>query len=183
MNGIPEPAAAPNPAKGVSSGHLCSSVKADVDAFAGSADPSDGISMSPCLKRAQEDSICTVPDESSAAAVNGFIDKKLEEYGLPVKAANKLRIAVDEIYNNIRAYSSADIAEITLSMENGAIVMVFRDNGIPYNPLTAQEPDTTLPAEERRIGGLGIFTVKKSMSDMQYRRDGRYNELTVRLEL
>ena len=54
------------------------------------------------------------------------------------------------------------------------------DHGIPYNPLEKADPDTTLSAEERQIGGLGIFMVKKSMDDMKYRREDGMNILTIR---
>ena len=85
----------------------------------------------------------------------------------------------DEIYANIVKYSKATLATIFYSIEDGKLRISFSDNGIPYNPLEAAEPDTTLSAEEREIGGLGIFMVKKMTESMEYEyKDGK-NILTL----
>ena len=64
-------------------------------------------------------------------------------------------------------------------IENGKLNISFADNGIPYNPLEATEPDTTLSAEEREIGGLGIFMVKKMTEIMEYEYKDDKNILTL----
>ena len=94
--------------------------------------------------------------------------------------AHKAQIAVDEIYSNIVYYSGAREATLTLQKEEeGQLTLIFEDDGVPYNPTTAKEPDVTLSAEEREIGGLGIFMVKKLATALDYRRTDGRNLLTV----
>ncbi len=71
------------------------------------------------------------------------------------------------------------LATVSYSIENGKLHISFTDNGIPYNPLEATEPDTTLSAEEREIGGLGIFMVKKMTESMEYEYKDDKNVLTL----
>jgi len=66
---------------------------------------------------------------------------------------------------------------------NRAAVITFRDSGVPFDPLQKEEPDTTLTAEEREIGGLGIFLVRKTMDAMEYRREDGFNVLTIRKKI
>ena len=100
--------------------------------------------------------------------VSSFLEQELEKLEVPMKTANKLQIAMDEIYSNIVRYSGADDAEIKCCVDDGILTLRFRDNGTPYNPLDAETPDTTLSAEERSIGGLGIFMVRKMMDSVDY---------------
>ena len=99
------------------------------------------------------------------------------------KIANKINIVFDEIYANIVNYSKATLATIFYSIENGKLRISFTDNGIPYNPLEATEPDTTLSADERKIGGLGIFMVKKMTESMAYEYKDNQNVLTLVISL
>ena len=89
----------------------------------------------------------------------------------------------DEIYANIVNYSKATLATIFYSIENGKLRISFTDNGIPYNPLEASEPDVTLSAEERQIGGLGIFMVKKMTESMEYEYADGKNVLSLVIAL
>ena len=92
---------------------------------------------------------------------------------------NKVQIAVDEIYSNIVYYSQAKNAKITVTGSDEKLSLLFEDDGIPYDPTTAKEPDVTLSAEEREIGGLGIFMVKKMAADIHYENTDGKNRLTV----
>ena len=114
--------------------------------------------------------------------VNDFMEKTLEKLEVPVKTAAKLKIAVDEIYSNIVFYSKATKATVMCFMEQEKLFVVFEDNGIPYNPLEAAEPDTTLAAEDREIGGLGILVVRKLMDEVIYENSDGYNRLTLMKE-
>ena len=97
----------------------------------------------------------------------------------------KLDVAVEELYVNIACYAyTPDTGDATIRIqadqEPHVVEITLIDSGIPYDPLAKPDPDVTLSAEERQIGGLGIFMVKKSMDDMQYeRRDGK-NILTIK---
>ena len=118
--------------------------------------------------------------------VLSFVDEILEESGCPMKTQMQIDVAVEEIFVNIASYAygqETGSAEIRMMVEDGAAGIEFRDSGTPFDPLAKADPDVTLPAEERQIGGLGIFMVKKSMDDVQYRYEGGQNILAIRKKL
>ena len=115
--------------------------------------------------------------------VLAFVDGILEEQGCPMKIQMQLDIAVEELYVNIAHYAYAPgIGPATLRVEakeGPAVAITFISRGIPFDPLAKPDPDVTLSAEDRQIGGLGIYMVKKSMDDVKYEyRDGQ-NVLTI----
>ena len=115
-------------------------------------------------------------------AVTEFVEAELEKLDCPMKTVMQLDIAVDEIYSNIVHYAypkKPGPASVRFSFrpETRTVVLTFTDDGIPYNPVLKEDPDTTLDAQERQIGGLGIFMVKKSMDDMTYEYTGGKNIL------
>ena len=91
----------------------------------------------------------------------------------------QINIAIDEIFSNISYYAyqpnTGDVTvQLEISEEPAEVTITFIDQGIPYDPFSQEEPDTTLSADERKIGGLGIFMVKKSMDDLSYEyKDGK----------
>lgn len=158
---------------------LCEAVKADVDRFVGDAPQFDDITMlSVELRYIRSDSSITViADDKSMILVSEFAKSLTEKLTVVPKIANKVSIAVDEIYSNIINYSGAELATISYEIKDGRLYMTFTDDGIPYNPIKAEEPDVTLSAEERKIGGLGIFMVKKIIQSMDYTYKGEKNIL------
>lgn len=113
-----------------------------------------------------------------------FVDGHLEDMGASMKAQMQIDIAVEELFVNIAHYAYApDVGEVVISVakdkEKNQISITFADSGKPYNPLEKPDPDVTLSAEERSIGGLGIFMVKKSMDDMRYEYKDGQNILTI----
>lgn len=115
------------------------------------------------------------------------IDIFLEENGCPMKANTQIDVAIDEIVSNIAFYAydkeqkgKAKVSIEILDIDGKEAIIKFEDHGIYYNPLEKEDPDTTLSAEEREIGGLGIFIVKKSMDEMKYERINGRNVLTLR---
>ncbi len=115
--------------------------------------------------------------------VLAFVDGILEELGCPMKIQMQMDVAVEELYVNIARYAYAPGTGPTTirveSKEGPVISITFISRGVPFDPLAKPDPDITLPAEERQIGGLGIFMVKKSMDDLHYEyRDGK-NVLTM----
>ena len=111
--------------------------------------------------------------------VTEFIDLHLEEIGCPMKKMMQIDLAVEEIYVNVASYAYAPgTGDVTVCFETqqepAAAVITFMDQGVPYNPLAKEDPDVTLPTEERSIGGLGIFITKKSMDEISYEyREGK----------
>ena len=120
--------------------------------------------------------------------VTAFVDEQLEALDCPMKAQMQIDIAIDELFGNIAHYAyNPDVGEATVRVEviedPLSVVITFIDGGVPYDPLAAADPDTTLSAEERTIGGLGIFMVKKSMDDISYEYRNGQNILTIRKKL
>ncbi len=111
--------------------------------------------------------------------VTAFLDEILDEKDCPLKVRLQIDLALEEMYINIANYAyTPKIGEMELRVafdEAGReLTMVLIDSGIPYDPLAKKDPDVTLSAEKRKIGGLGIYLVKKTMDSMMYeRRDGR----------
>lgn len=113
-----------------------------------------------------------------------FIDTELEKCGCQVKAMMQLDIAVEELFVNIASYAygseTGDATVIIDTYDNPAsVVITFKDKGKQYNPLEKEDPDITLSAEDRAIGGLGVFMVKKSMDNMEYEYSEGYNILKI----
>ena len=121
-------------------------------------------------------------DNDNLDEVMGFVDSFLEEKGASMKTMMQVDLAVEEIFVNIANYAYGDgtgNAEISISENGGEVSIVFKDSGVPYNPLEKEDPDITLSAEEREIGGLGVFLTKKNMDTVKYEfRDG-FNILTM----
>ena len=112
-------------------------------------------------------------------AVTDFVNEQLEEHGCSMKVQMQIDIAIDELFSNIAYYAyNPDIGAATVRVELVeeplSVVITFIDNGVPYDPLKKEDPDTGLSAEERDIGGLGIYMVKKSMDGIAYEyKDGQ----------
>lgn len=114
--------------------------------------------------------------------VLGFVAEFLEENDASIKVQTQFAIAAEEIFVNIYSYaykSSCGEAELCAYVEDGKAHISFIDGGEPYNPLEHKDPDTSLGIEERQIGGLGIFMVKKSMDDVKYSYENGKNMLTL----
>ena len=118
--------------------------------------------------------------------VLAFVDEELEKYECGMKTQMQIDIAVEEIFVNIAHYAynpAVGKATIRIEVTDGTVSLTFIDNGIPYDPLAKEDPDITLSAEERQIGGLGIFMVKKSMDDVKYEYKDGSNILTFSKDL
>ena len=118
-------------------------------------------------------------------AVIDFIDSHLEAADCPMKPKMQLDIAVEEIFVNIANYAYGQemgkaTVRIEFSEEPICVTVTFIDNGIPYDPLAKEDPDITLSAEEREIGGLGIFMVKNTMDDVLYDYSNGQNILKLK---
>ena len=116
--------------------------------------------------------------------VIAFVEAELEAMDCPMKVQMQIDVAVEEIFVNIASYAYEPetgyaIIRIDNSEDPRRVDITFIDEGIEYDPLAKEDPDVTLAAEERQIGGLGIFMVKKSMDNMVYERKDGKNILTI----
>jgi len=117
--------------------------------------------------------------------VTEFVNAQLDMLDCPIKAQMQIDIAIDELFGNIAHYAyDSEIGNATVRVEVSeeplAVIITFIDNGIPYDPLAKDDPDITLSAEEREIGGLGIYMVKKSMDEITYEYKDGQNILTIK---
>ena len=106
-------------------------------------------------------------------AVIDFAIERLEARDCPMKTSMQMELVIEEIFVNIANYAyHPELGPATFCMEfeenPAAVRMTFFDEGKPYNPLERDDPDTTLDIDERDIGGLGIFLVKKNVDEISY---------------
>lgn len=163
----------------------CKIIKKSIDKFAGAAEQFDDITMlSVRFNSFQDDeSIITQADAVSTERVWNFISRQTKKAELGSKITNRAQIVVDEIYSNIQQYSGATMAQVFCRIESDRMILIFKDNGAQYNPLILQEPDVTVPLDDREIGGLGLLMVKKMSSDLSYVYEDGYNVLTVVIKI
>lgn len=120
--------------------------------------------------------------------VTEFVNEQLEALDCPMKAQMQIDIAIDELFSNIAHYAyNPETGDVTVRVEVVqeplSVVITFIDKGVPYDPLSNADPDTGLSAEERGIGGLGIYIVKKSMDEITYSYKDGQNILSIRKSL
>lgn len=132
--------------------------------------------------------ITVAAETSELDTVLDFISAYLEEMECSMPLIMKINVAAEEIFVNIAHYAykkiSPDLkgdAKVIISTNDAqdSVQIMFRDKGIAYDPLKQADPDITLSVEERQIGGLGIFMVKKSMDQVLYEREGDENVLLL----
>ena len=125
----------------------------------------------------------TVPADMAAMPdLVAFLEGALETMGCTLAITTKLMVCLDEIASNVMKFSGANSLTVRLEHDGaGAWQLTFIDDGTPWNPLTHDDPDITLPANERPIGGLGLLMVKKMMDEVGYARENDVNVLRLRI--
>ena len=122
---------------------------------------------------------------ANTETVTAFVEDFLNEIGCSMRVITQINVAVDELFSNIANYAykpKTGQATVSLAMsgDGKTLTVTFTDSGVPYNPLAKKDPDVTLSADERQIGGLGIYMVKKTMDDVTYEfKDGK-NILSIK---
>ncbi len=116
-------------------------------------------------------------------AVQDFVGERIAD--CPMKIQNQISVVVDEIFSNIARYAyNPEVGGAKVRVAVGEdVTMEFEDGGVAFDPLSKDEPNVTLSEEEREMGGLGLFMVKKMMDSVEYRRDGNKNILTIKKKL
>ena len=168
---------------------LLNTMHKDIDDFVGEAPQFDDITMlmmnykGPAKEKVEELEIEAKVE--NLTRVLGFIDDHLERRGCSMKAQTQLDIAVEEVFVNIASYAYGGapgraVIQLRETHDPEGVSITFIDEGVPYDPLAKPDPDVTLAAEDRPIGGLGIFMVKKTMDDMVYEYKNQRNMLTLK---
>ena len=116
------------------------------------------------------------------------VEELLQQTGCGETVQMQIMMAAEELFINIAHYAyGGQPGEAVLTMgiewEPLRFCMTFRDKGIPYNPLEHEDPDITLPAQERQIGGLGIYLIKNTMDKMEYENKDGWNVLSIEKRL
>ena len=165
---------------------LLANVQKGIDAFVGDAPQFDDITMMGFSyfgpKKDKELTLDATVD--NLQTVLAFVDAELEAMDCPMKTQMQIDVAVEEIFVNIAHYAYApETGSATLRLETSSdpkrVTITFFDRGMPYDPLARPDPDVTLSAQNREIGGLGIFMVKKSMDEVRYAHEDGQNILTI----
>lgn len=156
-------------------------IEREIEAFCDGAKQADDITMLVLryMGIANKNELKIEAKKENMSVVYDFVNKYLE--GIPAKAKNHINIGVDEVFSNISRFAYApEIGNVIIRIAVGdEVVIEFEDEGIRYNPLENKDPDITLSIEERRIGGLGIFLLKKIMDDVSYSYQNEKNILTI----
>ena len=168
---------------------LLPALKANIDEFVGEAPQFDDITMLMFDYRPKKGgepmTNKTFPAKTEALSdVLGFVEQTLEDFECPMKTQMAICVAIEEVFVNVAhyAYQGADgdfTIGIGLDEENRTIAFRVADKGVPFDPLKKPDPDITLSAEDREIGGLGIFITKKTMDAIHYAYENGENILTM----
>ena len=171
---------------------LLQNVRSSIDTFVGDAPQFDDITMlgftyiGPADDGTKELTIEARPENLDA--VTAFIDEQLDTANCSMKARMQIEVAVEELFVNIANYAySPEVGNATIGVkvqdDENYVTISFKDSGTPYDPLAKPDPDITLSADDRPIGGLGIYMVKKSMDDVKYEFKDGQNILTIKKNL
>ena len=168
---------------------LLSDLKANIDEFVGDAPQFDDITMLMLDYKSnmggEHMTNRTFKAKTEALSdVLGFVDLMLEKYECPMKLQMAVCVAIEEVFVNVARYAYKDgegdvMLGIGFDKKSRAITFVMRDKGVPFDPLKKPDPDITLSAEDREIGGLGIFITKKTMDSVEYAYENGENILTM----
>ena len=171
---------------------ILKNVRRAVDDFVEEAEQFDDLTML-CLeyKGPQEQPARELTVDAAVEnipAVTAFVEAELDALDCPPKARMQLGVAIDEIMANIAQYAYAPgtgpvTVRFAFDEATRTVTLTFLDKGLPYDPRQKADPDVSLSAEDRPIGGLGIFLVKKTMDGMDYVYKHGQNILTIQKAL
>ena len=172
---------------------LLPALKANIDEFVGEAPQFDDITMLMFDYKPGKGAVPmtdqTFPAKTEALSdVLGYVEQTLESYDCPMKTQMAICVAIEEVFVNVAHYAYGDgEGDMTLGIgfqeDSRTITFRMKDKGIPFDPLKKPDPDITLSAEERDIGGLGIFIAKKTMDTITYAYENGENILTMTKKL
>ena len=168
---------------------LLPALKANIDEFVGEAPQFDDITMVMFDYKPQQGGahMTTQTFRAKVEALSdvlGFVDQTLEGYECPMKIQMAVCVAIEEVFVNVAHYAYGEgEGDMTLGIgfDEASRTITFRmtDKGVPFDPLKKPDPDITLSADEREIGGLGIFITKKTMDTVTYAYENGENVLTM----
>ena len=174
------------PKRKISAENILKEVKSDVLSFTNEEPQADDITMLALSYKGFEnlDTILLEANIDNYSKLIDWLNKKCDDADIQSAYKTKLNIAVEEIFANVANYAyptNEGNVEVKFEVSGNEVEMKFIDAGTPYNPLEKQDPDITLNADERQIGGLGIFMVKNYMDEVNYNYENENNVLTIKM--
>ena len=167
-------------------------VKNDIDEFMGNAEQFDDITMLELLYRGKNIRQTNLiqrkfkADTKEIPAIQQFAEIELEKYKCNTKIIYQINLVIEEVFVNIANYAYKDkegYCTLSIEIENNKVILTFEDSGIPFNPLEKSDPDISLPAKKRAVGGLGIFLTKRIMDEVKYKYENNKNILRITKDL
>lgn len=126
-------------------------------------------------------------DESQLVLMAGFLAEAGMEFGLEEKKVQALHLVLEEAVSNVMFYAypeeSGRRIEVEIGRDGDEVWVVVRDEGIAFDPMRREDPDVGLAAEDREIGGLGIFLIRRLMDEVEYERVKGWNVLRMRMKV
>ncbi len=176
--------------KSLSPKEILDFINSDIEDFVSGADQFDDITMMAMFFKKKDGEtnmkeLKITAEDRNMERVNDFIHSCLPSDCTPI-LMNKIDLAIEEIFVNIAHYAyNPKVGEtwISASFTDNVLTVIFKDKGKPFNPIAKEDPDITLSAEERDIGGLGIFLTKKFMDSVYYEYKDGHNILTIRKKI
>ena len=166
---------------------LLSIMTDSIRSFANGTDQADDITMLALQFNGHQSHLRTLKIQAvteNLGQVSEWLEEMLRILDVPMKTQMQILLAAEEIFVNIANYAYAPgvgdvLIRIGYDMDTHTVRLAFIDSGTPYNPLEKEDPDTKLSAQDREIGGLGIYLVKQTMDKVEYVHNNLYNVLTI----
>jgi anti-sigma regulatory factor (Ser/Thr protein kinase) len=115
--------------------------------------------------------------------VIAFLEQMEKKWNLPAALIPSINLVLEEALTNVIFYAyeedTENEIEVDFELKDKQLILVITDSGKPFDPTKKSEPDINLSAEDRPIGGLGIFLIKQVMDEVSYQRNGKFNQLTM----
>ena len=170
---------------------LIGNVMASIRSFTKEMDQSDDITMMALQFKGHGSHLRTLKIPAlveNLPTVTEWVDEMLGILDVPAKPRMQIGLAVEEVFVNIAKYAYTPgvgdaLLRVGYEMDRSTVKLTFLDSGVPYDPLGKEDPDVTLSAEDRAVGGLGIYLVKQSMDHVDYQRSQDYNILTLKKQI
>ena len=126
-------------------------------------------------------------DITEISRLAGFIDQVAEKFSLPMDMVFSLNLVLEEAVTNVIMYAypkeEHEFIYLSADIQDGSLVFVLTDSGKEFDPTLMPDADITLSAEDRQIGGLGIFLIRQIMNEVKYERIDNKNVLTLEKKL
>ncbi len=181
-----------NEHEGYDTEEMLDSLRKDLQDFTGTAPQFDDITMllldyKGVVNTEMKEKVFEAKDENMLDML-GFVEAELEAFGCSMRMQTAISVALEEVFVNICHYAYPDgvgnaTVKVGINPDTSEMTCIISDSGIAFNPLAQEDPDITLPAEQRDVGGLGILIVKKTMDFVEYTRVNDENILTMKKKL